>query len=388
MTYYYQLIFLGNVKDHAYAELREHFLKHVKNLGIEVKCVKIIKADNFKPDYDNKHPSFVFYLGNRANKNKDKDLLEILLNNGESIYPLYFGKNGFDHEIPDVLSALNSHRYDKEEVDKYVNCALETLRLLRKTRKVFISYKRTESTAVANQLFDVLTRRNFDVFLDSYVIRGADNFQDELFHRMSDCDVVVQLHTSDFKKSEWCRAEVEMANLKQIGLVEVAWPDIPLERWQELCHPFSLKIDDFKRNSCIGGKSQLKVKVLNAIARDVESVRARNLAARQDNLTGEFVKEANKVGKAIVQELYYLIEPLPRGNRRLYLPAVGVPSSIDYYESLEFRKLLKDDKLEIYLLYDVLCLRAKWIDHLDWLDSSLEVKTIKKQDFEIWLRTH
>lgn len=388
MTYYYQLIFLGNVKDHAYAELREHSLKRVKDLGIEVKCVKIIKADNFKTDYDNKQPSFVFYLGNRANKNKDKDILEMLLNNGELIYPLYFSQNGFEQEIPPVLSALNGHQYVKEEVDKYVNCALEMLRLLRKTRKVFISYRRNESAAVANQLFDALTRRNFDVFLDSYVIRGADNFQDELFHRMSDCDVVVQLHTSDFKNSEWCRAEVEMANMKQIGLVEVAWPDMRLERWQELCHYYPLKITDFKRNSRTGSTAQLKAKVIHAIARDVESVRARNLAARQDNLTGEFVKEANKVGKAIVQELYYLIEQLPDGNRRLYLPAIGIPSSFDYYESLEFRQLLNDDRLEIYLLYDELRIRAKWIDHLDWLDSSLEVKTIKKKDFERWLKTH
>ena len=388
MRYFYQLIFLGNVKDRSYGELRKCFLRRLKDLGVDVKCVKIINAGNFKKDYDNKQPSFVFFLGNRADKHKDNELLEILLNNGESIYPLYFGRNGFEQEIPAALHALNGHRYDKKNVDKYVNCALETLRLLRKTRKVFISYKRVESAAVANQLFDVLTRCNFDVFLDSYVIRGADNFQDELFHRMSDCDVVVQLHTFDFKNSEWCRAEVEMANMKQIGLVEVAWPNMRLERWQELCHPFPLKASDFLRKCYTNRNARLKVNVLKAIARDVESVRARNLAARQDNLTGEFVMEANKAGKAIVQELYYLIEQLPRGKRRLYLPAVGVPSSFDYYESLEFRQLLKDNKLEIYLLYDELRIRAKWIDHLDWLDSSLEVKSIKKKDFEKWLKTH
>ena len=388
MRYFYQLIFLGNVKDHSYDELRKCFLRRLKDLGIDVKCVKIINACNFKKDYDNKQPSFVFFLGNRADKHKDNDLLEILLNNGESIYPLYFGRSGFEQEIPAALYALNGHRYDKENVDKYVNCALETLRLLRKTRKVFISYKRVESAAVANQLFDVLTRCNFDVFLDSYVIRGADNFQEELFHRMSDCDVVVQLHTFDFKNSEWCRVEVEMANMKQIGLVEVAWPNMRLERWQELCHPFPLAASDFVRKCYTSRNAQLKVNVLKAIARDVESVRARNLAARQDNLIGEFIKEANKAGKAIVQELYYLIEQLPSGKRRLYLPAVGVPSSFDYYESLEFRQLLKDNKLEIYLLYDELRIRAKWIDHLDWLNSSLEVKTIKKKDFEKWLKTH
>ena len=161
-----------------------------------------------------------------------------------------------------------------------------------------------------------------------------------------------------------------------------------LERWQELCHFCSLKNSDFKRNTYKGRTAQLKANVLNAIARDVESVRARNLAARQDNLTGEFVKEAKKAGKTIVQELYYLMEQLPDGNRKLYLPAVGIPSSFDYYESLEFRQLLKDDKMEIYLLYDELCVRSKWIDHLDWLDSSLEVKSIKKKDFEKWLKNH
>ena len=388
MKYYYQLIFLGDIKNRAYNELRKCFLKRVKDLGIGEKCVKVIRADNFNRDYDNKQPSFVFFLGNKSNKEKDNGLLEILLHNGESIYPLFFGKNGFEQEIPKVLTALNGHQYAKGDVDKYVNCALETLRLLRKTRKVFISYRRNESSAVANQLFDVLTRRNFDVFLDSYVIRGADNFQDELFHRMTDCDVVVQLHTSDFKNSKWCQAEVEKANMKQIGLVAVFWPDMRLERWQELCHPFSLKVADFKRNSYKCRTAQLKVSVLNAIARDVESVRARNLAARQDNLTGEFVKEAKKAGKTIVQELYYLMEQLPDGNRKLYLPAVGIPSSFDYYESLEFRQLLKDDKMEIYLLYDELCVRSKWIDHLDWLDSSLEVKSIKKKDFEKWLKNH
>lgn len=388
MNYYYQLIFFGNVKTHAYSELRKCFLKCMKDLGIGEKCVKVIRANNFNKDYDNKQPSFVFFLGNKANKNKDNDLLEILLNNGESIYPLYFGKNGFKQEIPDVLSSLNGHQYIKGDVDKYVNCALETLRLLRKTRRVFISYRRDESAAVANQLFDVLTRRNFDVFLDSYVIRGADDFQDELFHRMSDSDVVVQLHTADFKNSKWCQAEVEMANMKQIGLVEVVWPDMRLERWQELCHFCSLKNSDFKRNTYKGRTAQLKANVLNAIARDVESVRARNLAARQDNLTGEFVKEAKKVGKSIVQEFYYLKEQLPNGSRRVYIPAVGVPSSFDYYESLEFRQLLKDNKLEIYLLYDALRIRSKWIKHLDWLDSSLEVKSIKKKDFLKWLKKH
>ncbi len=387
MTYYYQLIFLGDTTTDAFRKIRGLFLKRLQEIGIDENCVKVIKAENFVVDYSNCQPTFVYFLGSADNRNRDLQELEVLLGNGDTIYPLYFGNGTFEQETPDCIHQMNGHQYQAEELDKYVNCALESLRLLRKTRKVFISYRRTDSVAVANQLFDVLTRRNFDVFLDSYVIRGADNFQEELFHRMSDCDVLVQLNTNEFKNSKWCRAEVEMANMKQIGLVEVIWPNSCLERWSELCYPVHLKAEDFRRKRYKSNKSVIKSSVLRVIARDVESVRARNLAARQDNIAGEFVKEAKKLGRTIVQELYYLLE-ITDNNTRLYLPAVGIPSAFDYYESLEFKTLLQNQDLEIYLLYDELRIREKWIRHLDWLDSSLEVKSIKKKDFATWLQKH
>lgn len=388
MTYYYQLVFLGNTNHDAYREIKNRFLSNIQSFGMDETCVKIIKSNNFDVDYTNNQPTFAFFLGDAAHKDEDVAMLNVLLSNGDAIYPLFFKEGAFQQEVPECIHQMNGHQYQSAEVDKYVNCALETLRLLRKTRKVFVSYRRTDSAAVANQLFDVLTKRNFDVFLDTYVIRGADNFQEELFHRMSDCDVLVQINTKDFKNSDWCQKEVEMANMKQIGLVEVVWPNSSLERWLELCDPVYLKATDFRRGSFKNSSSLLKKEMLDTIARKVESVRARNLAARQDNIRGEFLKEAQKVGKNIVQELYYLIENLANGRQRLFLPAVGVPSAFEYYESLEFRKLLRNDNLEIYLLYDELRIRAQWIHHLDWLDDSLEVKSIKKKDFVSWLKKH
>ncbi len=387
MTYYYQLIFLGDTSKDAYWDILGSFMKKLQELGIDASCVKVINETNFGVDYSNCQPAFAFYLGCATNRERNSTELEVLIGNGDPIYPLYFGEGTFNLEIPDCLHKMNGHQYIKQEMDSFVDCALESLRLLRKTRKVFISYRRAESIGVANQLFDILTRRNFDVFLDTYSIRGADNFQDELFHRMSDCDVLIQINTNDFKNSKWCRDEVEMANMKQIGLIEVIWPNSRLEEWSELCYPVRLTAADFIRKRYKKNKSLLKNSVLNAIARDVESVRARNLAARQDNIAGEFVKEAQKLGRTIVQELYYLLETANKGTR-LYLPAVGIPSAFDYYESLDFKKLLQNQDLEIYLLYDELRIREKWIKHLDWLDSSLEVKSIKKREFAKWLQEH
>ena len=66
MTHYYQLIFLGDTTINAYDQLRECFLRRVDELGIDTNCIKIIKAEDFKREYENRQPSFVFFLGGDA----------------------------------------------------------------------------------------------------------------------------------------------------------------------------------------------------------------------------------------------------------------------------------------------------------------------------------
>ena len=117
----------------------------------------------------------------------------------------------------------------------------------------------------------------------------------------------------------------------------------------------------------------------------VESIRARNLAARVDNLKGEFIKEAVRQGRNIVSEPLHLVEQTKNGYV-CYIPTIGVPQSVDYHESLIMLEKLLNVKVEsVYLIYDDLSILPKWIEHLDWMDKYLEVKTIKKHDFGEWL---
>lgn len=262
------------------------------------------------------------------------------------------------------------------------------MKLLRENRKLFISYRRTDSSAVANQLFDAFVRSNYDVFLDTYSINPAKNFQEELHHRMTDCDVLIQLYTNDFKNSEWCNEEITSANQKQIGVVEVVWPDCNPDIHNLLCEPIQLSEELFIDKKFHNEDCRLTEESIVNIIYTVESVRARNLAARQDNLVGEFVEEARKQERRLIQEYRYLVENLENGRIRLFIPAIGIPQSYDCFESLRFRELLNNEKLELFLIYDDLCIRKRWIEHLEWLNKSLEVKTIKKKDFESWLRNN
>lgn len=385
MTFKYQLIFLGDVENTAYGEIKKRFYELTRQMGMPEEAFVNICATDFESLYLNKQPSFVFYFGRKDHHNRDKIILEKLMANGDAIIPVFFHDGAFYDEIPEVIQKMNGKLYKTEFVDRFANYALESLRLMRENRKLFISYRRTDSTPVANQLFDALVRNNYDAFLDAYSIGAARNFQEELHHRLSDCDVLIQLYTGNFKNSEWCLEEIVAANQKQIGVVEVVWPGQELDMHNQLCEPIQLKPDDFEEGYK-DANSVLTATTLNKILLIVESVRARNMAARQDNLVGEFIAEANKYGHKVIQEYKYLIEHLEDGGCRVYIPAVGVPQSYDCYMSLKFRDLLVSPSTTTYLIYDDLRIKQDWIKHLDWLNNStLEVKTIKKNDFALWL---
>ena len=385
MEFKYQLIFLGDIRNKAYEEITQVFFQKIKDLGIPQDAIEVICASNINK-YSNKQPVFAFYLGCVHSYGLDANILELLIKNGDVVFPLYF--DNFENEIPDVIKCMNGTLYTSDKVDTVVNCALESFRLLRKSRRVFISYKRSESTGVAQQLFDLLIKNGFDPFLDSYSIRQADNFQDELLHRMTDSDVLIQLYTTDFFESKWCKIEVEEANLKQIGIIVLLWPDVEIKPFSHLATSEILTEDCFN-DLQLNVNTTLKPQIANKIVKTVESIRARNLAARQDSICCEFIAEGKKHNKHIVREYSYLLEKDIYGkNIRIFIPAIGIPHAYDCYESRTFRRLLNTDGLEIYLLYDSLRIRQKWIEHLDWLNESLDVKTIKRKDFELWISQH
>lgn len=381
MTYNYQIIFLGDLTNPAYKEIGIRLEQKIRELGLLKDAFDIVDASEFEKSYDNKQPTFAYYFGKVGHGNIDEGVLTKLMDNGDAILPVYFKEGNFANEVPGVIGKMNGKLYASEEVDKFVNYALESLRLLRQTRKLFISYRRYDSAEVANQLFDVLIRRNYDVFLDDYSIAAAKDFQEELHHRLSDCDVLIQLYTEHFRDSKWCNEEITAANQKQIGIVALIWPGVKIDPHDQMIEQIYLTEADFE-------SGELKEPILMQVAQRVESVRARNMAARQDNLVGEFIKDAHRVGRQMVQEYKYLTERRDNGDFNVFIPAVGVPQSMDCYESLEFRKVLQNENARLYLIYDDLRVKDKWIKHLDWMNESLEVKTIKKKGFAKWLQNN
>ena len=217
MSSYYQLILLGDTGCEACRKVRERFFELLNERGMEKSMVAVLDGDSVMTGaYQSSKPTFAYYFGGEGIGWTDVPAVDKLLGNADAIYPVYFTPGKFEEEIPAVMKAINGVCYADDKLDSIVNVAFEELRLLRKKRHVFVSYKRSDSAAVANQLYDVLSRHQFDVFLDTYSIRGAADFQAELHHRITDSDVLIQLNSPNFMDSDWCKEEITVLPWKKL----------------------------------------------------------------------------------------------------------------------------------------------------------------------------
>lgn len=92
-------------------------------------------------------------------------------------------------------------------------------------RRVFISYRRTDTSPMADQLFDALTRRNFSVFLDRVSVEPGVDFQASLFEQLADKSMVVLLNSKTFPNSRWTMEEIRFARERRLSLLVLRLPD-------------------------------------------------------------------------------------------------------------------------------------------------------------------
>jgi len=380
MKYKYQLILLGE-NEEFFKALEIELRKGFDELKIVTGALNIIRETNID-QYSGGQPAFVIYAGHKNNLTENQ--IEILENqklDGNIILPVF--NDNFTEEIPELLTNQNGVSL-VGNIKKIKNIVLEGFELLRKNRKIFISYKRSESSNIAIQLYEFLERNNFDVFIDTHSIDKGEEFQEELWHRMTDCDLILMLNTKDFLNSEWCKQELDKAHLKRIGVVHLLWPDCDFADFAHIAHSKKLKYADFENSPVTDvTKGKLRDNTLSEIIDLVESSRARNLASRQDWLITDFTQAANDNGVEVnLQYSKYITQRLDNGKLKVYIPTVGIPQSINCHNSQNLIKKIETKEVQsITLIFDELSIRNYWLEHLDWLNEYLQVKTLKKSDF-------
>lgn len=366
----YQFLFIGNRKS-IYDEIVEMLIQKMQELKIpresllcsynDISIIKgnqpiVIVVGHDSPDLPEQYREWI-----------DSSDLSVNI-----ILPIFF--EDFSKEITEkTLKRYNGVKYTSPE--PIVSIVLEGFNLLRKQRKLFVSYRRTESRQVALQLFGYFEERNFDVFLDSHSIPRGVDFQNNLFHRMMDCDAVLLLDTKDFLGSDYCKDEFEKAITNRIGILRIKWPDSINPTYSGLIDLYSLAPDSFDEEI-------LNDKTLEDLSLRIESLRVRSLASRQDALTSEFIETASRKGKKAIHIYPNIIQIQHEEKTHIYFAAIGIPTSETFHHAEELLNNLLKSGSKFTLIYDDLTLLQRWINHLDWFCKRAELSILKKSQFE------
>lgn len=322
-----------------------------------------------------RHVAFAaVYFGGRDKE--DLAAVQEIIHASAPIIPTISAAGDFCSDIPDILKSANAfiRRKNDPEMIELASALLECVGLLRKQRRVFVSYRRVESRAAAVQLHDLLTERGFDVFLDTHDIRPGDPFQDILWHRLVDSDVMVMLDTPTYFDSRWTRQEIGRARAKDIHVLRVIWPEHTPNKLADLAESIYLDHKDL-----IGLDGPIDPCVAESIVFSIEQLRSRSIAARYMSITGKLRADVEKIGASVEGiGAHRAIAVRLMNNRRIWAyPIVGVPTAETLNEVAN--KARRSDQNEIpILVYDHIGIREAWSAHLKWLDENIQaVRAIK-----------
>lgn len=273
------------------------------------------------------------------------------------VLPVASSEKRVGAEIPESLKTINCLLYDKASA-QLVPAILSSLGLMLRTRRVFLSYRRTESTPAAVQLFGEISARRFDVFLDTHSVNVAEEFQDELWHQLCDSDVLVLLQTPGYFESRWTMAEWGRALSKGVGILSVDWPDSTPS-----IHTGTASRVELIRSE-INADGTLAASAVERICHQIERVRITSQAVRHISLITSVQDAVTKIGGKLlrISANRTLHVTLATGRKIAVQPRIGVPTSLTAQEALD---RAQGDHAAV--VYDHLGIRPNWQKHLRWL---------------------
>jgi hypothetical protein len=150
-------------------------------------------------------------------------------------------------------------------------------------RKVFLSYFRTESAPMAEQLHSALAQAQFDVFLDRFSVPPGQDFQRRLDEELADKAFVVLLESPGLRTSHWVEHEVSYAQSHRIGILGITLPETgPSELVPSLADAFRIRLAP----GDVTSDGLLVPQAIGAILERIQIVHAGELRRRREQLIG------------------------------------------------------------------------------------------------------
>ena len=339
MTRPYRLVLLGG--DEAWAtDVRERVrgaLTDIVQLPDAVEFTRVLEPQG-DPAAPRPH-TVVVYLAD-AHSRDDAETVAALGSAQQrmlTVLPLTHAGVGVFEILPEVVRPLNAHVWDGSE-DSVVRVVLRLLGLIEQERRLFISYRRQETSALALQLRTRLSERGYDVFLDRFSVPPAADFQRRISIELSDKAFVLLLESPAAVGSQWVQYEVAFALSHSIALLALSLPETRREdQFPEVDEAFRHRLYE----GDLSGAGEDRVVTDVALARvlgDIEDRYARQLRLRRTEMLGSVAHwlDQARVGFVATEDEWSLAADWPNAEGTVFCvtPRAPVPSDLRKLDGL------------------------------------------------------
>lgn len=351
----YELAILGHPTPGQTAELQRLTELLQLQLGLDESDIKFhVSPKEFRPN--RRSCAAVLFIGGTGGA--DFDIAAVIDQQAIPVLPVVSTPSAVAAEVPPSLRALNCLFLDQVTMERVFSALLECVGLLPRQRRVFLSYRRTETTVAAVQLFAELSARQFEVFLDTHSIGAGVDFQEQLWHQLSDVDVLLMLESPDYFASRWTDAEYGRALAKGIGVLRVQWPDATPSATTSTASRVELLAADLQADG------QLVESAVQRVCHQLEAVRSLSHAVRMVSLMESVRGAIDQIeGRVVSVGPGRMMQVTLRNGRQISIqPTLGVPTAVTMQETLA--RAGHENCAVVYNHYGMM---KRWQDHLDWL---------------------
>ncbi len=370
---WYEIIVLGSPTPDQLRELKDRVREAATSFQLTMPGEIDVLVGTATASRNPKAAAVALYFGSDPAVDADKvDELEAAKVPVVPVVPE--GIASFSNAVPAALHPVNACTIPADDLrlDTLASVALEIVGLLHRQRRVFVSYRRTDSRDAAVQLHDELSGRGFDVFLDTHDIRPGADFQEMLWHRLVDCDVMIVLDTKKYLDSKWTPQEIGRAQALGVQILRVVWPGHKGTAHLSLSDTIVLAMGDLRRK-------RLSAAVVSEVARRAEALRSRSIATRQLEIAGKLKVEVELIKGRFegIGAHRAMALTLPMGKTIEAYPVVGVPTA-EMLNDVHSKATKARHGRFPCLVYDHTGIRPAWLEHLAWLDGNIAgVRTLK-----------
>lgn len=299
-----------------------------------------------------------------------------LLPKNPNVIPVVFDENSELKRMNQSIQSINFFCFNKNVCNKSIKLLSEVILsrmgLMKNARKVFISYKRSETDKLAEYVRKELLKEGFSVFLDKSDIDVGTDFMQEIRYSIAESDIFLMLNSKTYYDSIYTKKELYAACISGLAIIVLSQENTMAK---DLCGLTCIHISEIDK---INEPEKKK------LIEEIEDARTKLWQSRHNRLNNKLLmfKEYEKS----LQGFY-----VPTKSERIHksiFPIVGLPTTMDFQRIKQYEK--KEDYQDanqsvgkVYAFYDNLSLPSSYSRHLDWLDKEMpNVNLVNTSRFE------